>query len=156
MTHRRFKPKYLIFILLFIAAATFAIAWDLNRLNTDFNQLYSLLRTARSDAFYQETTIIVRFNGRTVTITDQNTSAIITATIPSIARVDYDTTLGNDMIVFMWRGTEQYNKRIHGGEIMLKSMLGFRQYIHVNCTGLATEGRYPEDVSDGKPEGTGT
>jgi len=33
----------------------------LNRLNTDFNQLYSLLRTARSDAFYQETTIIVRF-----------------------------------------------------------------------------------------------
>ena len=141
MTHRRLKPKYLIFVLLFIAIAIFAIAWDLNRLNTDFNKLYTLLRAARSDAFYQETTIIVRFNGKTVTVTDHNKSTTTaTATIPSIASVDYDTTLGKDMIVFTWRGTEQYNKRIHGGEIMLKSVLGFRRYIQVNCTGLVKEG----------------
>jgi hypothetical protein len=31
-------------------------------------------------------------------------------------------------------------------EFMLKSLLGFRGYIHVNCNGLVTEGRYPEDV----------
>jgi len=143
MSPKRLKSIYLIYILLFVAAAIFVVGWDLNRLNTDFNKMFTLLRAARSEAFYKDTTIIVRLNGKMVTVTDQNTSATITATIPSIARVNYDTTLGNDMIVFTWRGTEQYNKRIHGGEIMLKSMLGFRRYIHVNCTGLVTEGRYP-------------
>jgi len=123
MPHKRLKPKYLIFILLFVAAAIFSATWDLNRLNTDFKNLFTLLRSARADAFYKDTTII----------------------IPSIARVDYDTTLGKDMIVFTWRGTEQYNKRVHGGEITLRSVLGFRRYIHVNCTGLVKEGLYPED-----------
>ena len=65
----------------------------------------------------------VKFNGKTVTVTDQNNSATTTATIPSIVRVDYDTTLDYNMIVFTWRGTEQYNERIHGGEIMLKCVL---------------------------------
>ena len=63
-----------------------------------------------------------------------------------IARVDYDTIMRNDMIVYTWRGTAAYNKRVHGGEIMLKSWLGFRRYIHVNCSGVVTEGRYPEDI----------
>jgi Tfp pilus assembly protein FimT len=145
MTPKYLKPKYLIFILLFVAAALFAIAWDLNRLNTDFNNLFTLLRAARADAFYKDTTIIVRFNGKTVTVIDQKTSTTTTATIPSITAVNYDTTLGKDMIVFKWRGTEQYNKRVHGGEIMLRSLLGFGRYIHVNCTGLVKEGRYPEN-----------
>ncbi len=145
MPLKRLKPIYMIIILLFAAAAIFAVAWDLNHLNKDFNKLFSLLRTARSDALYKDTTIIVRFKGATVTVTDQNTSAATTTTIPSIAGVDYDTTLGNNMIVFTWRGTEQYNTRVHGGEIVLQSMLGFRRYIHVNCTGLVKEGRYPED-----------
>ena len=146
MPPKRWKPIYLIFILLFVAAAAiFAVTWDLSRLNTDVNNLFSLLRAARSDALYKDTTIIVRFKGATVTVTDQNTSAATTTTIPSIAGVNYDTTLGDSMIVFTWRGTEQYNKRIHGGEIVLQSMLGFRRYIHVNCTGLVKEGRYPED-----------
>ena len=150
MPHKRLKPKYLIFILLFVAAAIFSATWDLNRLNTDFKNLFTLLRSARADAFYKDTTIIVRFDGKTVTVTDQKTSTT-TTTIPSITRVDYDTTLGKDMIIFTWRGTEQYNKRGHGGEIMLRSVLGFRRYIHVNCTGLVKEGRYP-----GKSEGTRT
>jgi len=105
-----------------------------------------LLKTARLDAFYKDTTIIVRFNGNTVTVTNQKDSKNMTTTIPIIARVDYDTTMGNGMIVFTWRGTAAYNKRIHGGEIILKSLLGFRRYIHVNCNGLVTDGRYPEDV----------
>jgi len=150
MAIRRLELKYLIVVLLFVAAAIFAVAWDLNRLNTDFKNLFTLLRSARADAFYKDTTIIVRFDGKTVTVTDQKTSTT-TTTIPSITRVDYDTTLGKDMIIFTWRGTEQYNKRGHGGEIMLMSVLGFRRYIHVNCTGLVKEGRYP-----GKSEGTRT
>jgi hypothetical protein len=119
--------------------------WDLQRLDKDFNQLYLLLRTARVDALYMKTTIIVRFNGSTVTVTNQKDSKTMTTTIPMISRVDYDTTIGNDMIIYAWQGTA-YNKRIHGGEIMLKSLLGFRRYIHVNCNGWMTEGRYPKDV----------
>ena len=145
MLPKHFTIRTLIFILLPIAVASVAISWDLQRLDKDFNRLYSLLKTARWDAFYKDTTIIVRFNGNTVTVANQKDSKNMTTTIPMIARVDYDTVMGNDMIVYTWRGTA-YNKRVHGGEIMLKSLLGFRRYIHVNCNGLVTEGRYPEDV----------
>jgi hypothetical protein len=138
--------KTLIFILLPIAVISVVISWDLQRLDKDFNQLYSLLRTARWDAFYKDTTIMVRFNGNTVTVTNQKDSKKIITTIHMIARVDYDTTMGNDMIVYDLLGTSAYNKRVHGGEIMLKSLLGFRKYIHVNQNGVVTEGRYPEDV----------
>jgi len=146
MLPKHLNIKSLIFILLPIAVAGVAISWDLQRLDKDFNHLYLLLRTARWDAFYKETTIIVRFNGNMVAVTNQKDSKNMTTTIPTIARVDYDTTMGNDMIVFTWRGTADHNKRVHGGEIMLKSLLGFRKYIHVNCNGLVTEGRYPEDA----------
>ena len=147
MLPRHLNIRTLIFILLPIAVVSVAILWDLQRLDTDFNHLSSLLKTARWDAFYKDTTIIVRFNGNTVTVTNQKDSKNMTTTIPMIARVDYDTLMGNDMIVYDWRGTAEYNKRVHGGEIMLKSLLGFRRYIHVNCNGLVTEGRYPKDVS---------
>ena len=80
------------------------------------------------------------------TVTNQKDSKNMTTIIPTIAKVDYDTTMGKGMIVYEWRGTSAHNKRVHGGEIMLKSLLGFRRYLHVNCTGLVTEGRYPEDV----------
>jgi hypothetical protein len=146
MLLKHLNIRTLIFILLPIAVASVAILWDLQRLDKDFNHLYSLLRTARLDAFYKKTTIIVRFNGNTVTVTNQKDSENMTTTIPTIARVDYDTVMGNDMIVYDWCGTAAYNKKVHGGEIMLKSLLGFRRYIHVNCNGLVTEGRYPEDV----------
>ena len=57
-----------------IAVASVAIAWDLQRLDKDFNHLYSLLRTARWDAFYKDTTIMVRFNGNTAVVTNQKDS----------------------------------------------------------------------------------
>ncbi|MBW1783106.1 MAG: hypothetical protein JRL30_20480 [Deltaproteobacteria bacterium] len=47
------------------------------------------------------------------------------------------------MIVFCQRGTGEYNKREHGGDLRLKSWLGFRKNIAVNCTGLVKEGLYP-------------
>ncbi|MFH1408961.1 MAG: hypothetical protein ABIH34_03570 [Nanoarchaeota archaeon] len=64
----KFNIRTLIFILLPIAVASVAIAWDLQRLDKDFNHLYLLLKTARWDAFYKDTTIIVRFNGNMVII----------------------------------------------------------------------------------------
>ena len=143
-------PKYinrktLLFSLLIIAGVYGGTLWDLQRLDKDFNQLYLLLRTARVDALYKDTTVIVRFKGKTITVINQKDSKEMTTIIPTIAKVDYDTTLGNDMIVYTLHGTA-YNKRVHGGEIMLKSLLGFRRYIHVNCNDWMTEGRYPEDV----------
>ena len=58
--------------------------------------------------------------------------------------MNYDTTLGEDMMVFYSQGTAKYNKRVHGGDIRLKSWLGFRRNIVVRCTGLVMEGVYPE------------
>jgi hypothetical protein len=136
--------KTLIFILLIIVVVYGGILWDLQRLDKDFDQLHLLLRTARVDALFKDTTVIVRFSGSEVTVTDEKDSKNMTTAIPMIAKVDYDTTMGKDMIVYDWRGTAKYNKRVHGGEIMLKSLLGFRRYIHVNCNGLVREGRYPE------------
>jgi hypothetical protein len=146
MLPKHLNIRTLIFILLPIAVASVVILWDLQCLDKDFNRLYLLLRTARLDAFYKKTTIIIRFNGNTVTVTNQKDSENIITLILMIARIDYDTIMGNDMIVYTWRGTAAYNKRVHGGEIMLKSLLGSRRYIHVNCNGLVNEGRYPEDI----------
>lgn len=112
MLPKHLNIRTLIFILLHIAGACLAISWDLHRLDNNFNQLYSLLRTARLDAFYKDTTIIVRFNGNTVTVTDQKDSKNMTTTIPMIARVDYDTALGKEMIAYDWSGTAAYNKSI--------------------------------------------
>ena len=142
-------PKYFtrrtsIIILLTSAILIIATSWDINRLDNNFNQLFLLLRTARVDALYMKTTVIVRFNGNTVTVSNQKDSKSKTTIIPTIAKVDYETTMGNDMIVYNEHGTSEYNKRIHGGEIMLKSLLGFRRYIFVNRDGVVTEGRYPE------------
>jgi len=145
MLPKHLNIRTLIFILLPIAVASVAVSWDLQCLDKDFNQLYSLLKTARWDAFYKDTTITVRFNGNTVTIANQKDSKNMITTIPMIVGVNYDTVMGNDMIVYDWRGTAAYNKRVHGGEIKLKSLLGFRRYIHVNCNGFVTEGRYPRD-----------
>jgi hypothetical protein len=139
--------KTLIFILSIIAVVYGGILWDLRRLDKDFDQLFLLLRTARVDALYMETIVIVKFNGSKVAVTNQKDSKEMTRTFSTIAKVDYDTTMGNDMIVYDRYGTGEYNKRVHGGEIMLKSLMGFRRYIHVNCTGLVTEGRYPKEES---------
>ena len=35
--------------------------------------------------------------------------------VPTLGQATYDTTLGNDKIVFYKRGTAKYNKQVHGG-----------------------------------------
>jgi len=49
------------------------------------------------------------------------------------------------MIVFSPTGTHEHNVRIHGGDVRLRSWLGFQKSLAVNCNGLASEGVYPED-----------
>jgi len=113
--------KTVIFILLTIAVVYGGILWDLQRLDKNFNQLYLLLRTARVDALYMKTTVIVRFNGNTVTVTNQKDSRNITTAIPMIARVDYDTVMGKGMIVYDWRGTGAAQQHTTKGFMAVKS-----------------------------------
>jgi hypothetical protein len=55
----------------------------------------------------------------------------------------YQTTLGDNRIVFLNGTTSYHNKRIHRGEIALWTWLGFIKYMHMNCAGFVEMGRYP-------------
>jgi hypothetical protein len=66
--------------------------------------------------------------------------------VPSLIRVNYNTTIGENMIVYTEKGTNRYNKQLHGGDITLRSFLGFKRGIWVNCTGLAQEGWMTEKL----------
>ncbi len=122
------------------------VMWDYNRVNRDFRQLKTLLTDARYQATGQDKVLVIRFIGDTVSITNNDTGVVIKSLdVPTLHQVNYDTTLGNDMIVFYDRGTGRYNKRVHGGDIRLETWLGFRKNIAVNCTGLVSEGTYPDE-----------
>ncbi len=135
--------RILILTILFTGAGFFVL-WDYYRVDRDFLELKALLREARHRAITKNKTLVVRFVSREITITDRKTCEVISGlNIPTLAEVNYNTTLGDNMIVFDGRGTSEFNKRVHGGDLRLKSWFGFRKDIAVNCTGLVTEGRYP-------------
>ena len=125
------------------------IIWDHHRVNVDFRQLKALLTDVRYQTAGRDKTLVARFADKAVSITNNDTGVVIdTLTVPTLNQVNYDTTLGDDMIVFYASGTGKYNKRVHGGDVRLKSWLGFRKNIVVRCTGLVMEGMYPEDGAE--------
>ena len=125
------------------------VVWDYSRADRDFRQLKALLTDTRYQTAGREKTLVARFIGDSVSITDKDTGTVIkTLKVPTLHQVNYDTTLGKDMIVFYASGTGKYNKRVHGGDVRLKSWLGFRKNIVVRCTGLVMEGVYPEDGAE--------
>ncbi len=135
--------RILILTILFTGIGTFVL-WDHSRVDRDLSALKALLRETRYRAISKNKTLIARFIGREITITDRKTGEVISnSTIPTLHQVNYDTTHGDDMIVFDGHGTSEYNKRVHGGDLRLKSWFGFRKNIAVNCIGLVTEGLYP-------------
>jgi len=132
-----------ILTVLFIAVGSLVFC-DYARIVMDFTNLKTLLKDTRYRAVTADKMLVVRFYGNEVTVTDGKTDAILTVlTVPTLHEVNYDTTLGDDMIVFDGHGTSAYNKRVHGGDVRLKSWLGFRKSIGVNCTGMVSEGVYP-------------
>ena len=121
------------------------VMWDHHRVNMDFRLLKALLTDVRWQTAGKDKTLVARFTDKAVSITDNDTGTVIdTLEVPTLNQVNYDTTLGDDMIVFYAHGTGKYNKRVHGGDITLRSWLGFKKNIVVRCTGLAMEGTYPE------------
>ncbi len=122
------------------------VMWDYYRVNKDFRQLKALLTDARWQTAGRDKILIARFADKAVFVIDNATGSVIkTLIVPTLDQVNYDTTLGGDMIVFYAHGTGKYNKRVHGGDIRLKSWLGFRKNIVVRCTGLVMEGVYPAE-----------
>lgn len=122
------------------------ILWDYSNVVHDFSSLKALLRDTRNRAISENETIITRFDGKQVITMDGKNGVVLqTINMPTLSQVNYDTTLGENMIVFNGHGTSDFNKRVHGGDIRLRSWLGFTRNIAVNCTGLVTEGVYPSE-----------
>lgn len=138
-------PRVLFLSLLLIFAGSF-ILWDHYRVIRDFSNLKSFLTNSRLEAIEKDKILIIEFFGKDITITDDKTGvALSTFHLPTLHSVNYDTKLGKNMIVFSSKGTAPHNLRIHGGDLTLRSWLGFNKNIAVNCTGLVSEGLYPDE-----------
>ena len=139
------------FVRVFLVALTLIsvgglIMWDYHRLSVDFNNVMSLLRNVRLYAAETDKNMAVRFGDKNITVNELGSDEQYnTLKVQTLSKVNYDTTLGKGIIVFTGIGTSQYNLKIHGGDLMLKSWFGFKKYIWVNCTGFAKEGQYPDE-----------
>jgi hypothetical protein len=130
-----------------IVAIALFIFVDHQRVQKDFEALKSDLMRIRSSSINAKGPLIVKFKGNQLSVLSYPDGELLdTLSYGTIDQVDYDTTLGSHMIVYFRGTTSAHNKNVHGGEIALRSLLGFNKYIHVNCTGYAEEGRYPEEV----------
>ena len=140
------KPHRILLLTLIIVSIGILILQDYSRLTKDFAKLMSFLTEVRSKAIQNDVILITKFMGKNVIIKDGKTGNVLDILhVSTLHKVNYDTRLGKNMIVFSGRGTFPYNIRTHGGDMTLKSWFGFRKNIAVNCTGLVTEGLYPAE-----------
>ena len=129
----------------FLIAFSSLVLFDYHRVQNDFHKLQVDLMRIRFQSITKDKPLMVKFNGNEVSVLDFPDGPLLeTLQFSTISKVMYDTTVGKDMIVYHTGTTSMHNRRIHGGEIVLKSWLGFSKHIHVNCAGLAQEGRYPD------------
>ena len=139
------KPYRILILTLLIVSTGILILQDYSRLTKDFSKLMSFLTKVRSKAMQNDVILITQFNRKNVIVKDKNGNVLDSLHVSTLNKINYDTRLGKNMIVFSGGGTSPYNIRVHGGDMTLKSWFGFRKNIAVNCTGLVTEGSYPED-----------
>ncbi len=128
-----------------ILCLAFFVQWDRHRLNADFNNVLSLLKNVWIDAGVNNKQLVVKFYRDNIKVTYGDSGQLFSAlSVPTLHDVNYDTTLGKNMIVYTGIGTSGHNIKEHGGDLTLRSWFGFKKYFAVNCNGLVTEGRYPE------------
>ena len=120
------------------------ILFDYHRVLNDFTNLKSFLTDTWHTTIKDGKSFIVRFKDKEAELYSFKGAFIRKIQIPTLYRVNYNTTKGNDMIVFTPKGTHPYNIKIHGGDIRLRSWFGFKKSIAVNCNGYVSEGVYPE------------
>ena len=137
--------KTIVILSLIFGSVIALILFDHYRVQQDFSSLIAFLNKARYSSIYDKKQLIVRFLEHQAVVLNSDDEIISTIDISTLAQVNYDTTLGDNMIVFSPGGTHEHNKRIHGGDIRLKSWLGFKKNIAVNCNGVVSEGVYPEE-----------
>ena len=130
--------------IIFSSIGCFAL-FDNRRVNNDFAKLINFLKDVRQSTITDNKSYIVRFNNKRTDLYTFNNVFVRSLSVPTLSQVNYNTTLGNNMIVFKPGGTHEHNIQIHGGDIRLKSWLGFSKNIAVNCNGYVSEGVYPED-----------
>ncbi len=124
-----------------------AVYLDFEWVRGDFLALKQNLSEIRVKSAVQGQQFIVKFTGTRVFFIHRHgkTREVIgSLVVRTLAAVNYDSLLGEDTIVFTNGTTSSFNIRVHGGEIIMQSLFGFEKSIHVNCTGLVREGRYPE------------
>ena len=139
------KPYRILLLTLLIVSIGILILQDYSRLTKDFSKLMSFLTKVRSKAMQNDVILITQFIGKNVIVKDKKGNVLDCLHVSTLNKINYDTKLGKNMIVFCGRGTSPYNIRVHGGYMTLKSWFGFRKNIAVNCTGLVKEGLYPKD-----------
>ena len=139
------KLYRILILTLLIVSTGILVIQDYSRLTKDFSKLKSFLTKVRLKAMQNDVILIAQFKGNNVIVKDKKENILDCLNVSTLYKVNYDTKLGKNMIVFSGRGTSPYNIRVHGGDMTLKSWFGFRKHIAVNCTGLVTEGLYPED-----------
>jgi len=122
------------------------IQWDRRRLNADFNNVLSLLKNVWIDAGVNDKKLIVKFDRDNIKVTYGDSGQLFSALSvpPPLHNVNYDITLGKNMIVYTGVGTSGHNIKEHGGDLTLRSWSGSKKYIAVNCNGMVTKGRYPD------------
>ncbi|TKB07457.1 hypothetical protein [Desulforhopalus sp. IMCC35007] len=137
--------KRIIILSIFFSSIGCFPLFDYHRVNSDFAELKNFLNEVRFSAIQDGKSYIVRFEDRQTDLYTFNNEFIRSLPISTLSQVNYNTTLGDNMIVFRPGGTNEHNTRVHGGDIRLKSWFGFSKSIAVNCTGFVSEGVYPED-----------
>ena len=92
--------RILALTILFAGIGTFVL-WDYYRVERDFHELKALLQDTRYRAISKNKTLVVRFSGKEVVVTDRKTEKVTkTLDVPTLNEVNYDTVLGDNMIVF--------------------------------------------------------
>jgi hypothetical protein len=143
--YRKALGRIVVLTVVFVAVGAFVL-WDHDRVSRDFSGLKVLLGNARYQAISNNEMLAVQFNGKKVVVEDRKTGKVVKVIdVPTLNQVNCDTTFGDDMMVFDGYCTYAYNKRLHSGDLRLKSWSGFQKNIAVNCTGLVTEGIYPRE-----------
>ena len=139
------KPYRILILTLLIVSTGILVIQDYSRLTKDFSKLMFFLTKVRLKAMQDDVILITQFNRKNVIVKDNNGNVLDFLHVSTLNKINYDTKLGKNIIVFSGRGTSPYNIRVHGGDMTLKSWFGFRKNIAINCTGLVTEGLYPEN-----------
>ncbi|MBK8754739.1 MAG: hypothetical protein IPL99_25255 [Candidatus Competibacteraceae bacterium] len=136
-----FRWPRVIALALMIAAGPAALAWQHFQVDREYHALYLLLNRARTQAM-QAGPVIVRFTPYTARVEGLAGDGIESLFLTSLEEVRYQTTQGDQQIIFSAGGpTSPYNIHLHGGDVTLKSWTGYERSLWVHCSGGVTQGR---------------